>query len=107
MSFEELLELMRSTGIAFAAAGWAKPPETGDYGTVRYRAFDPQFADDKVVYIERTAEVMMESRDSGEESAKLIEAKLHTVDETVTWWLENVDYDEETGLSVWEWAMLL
>lgn len=107
MSFDELLELMRSTGIAFIAAGWATPPETGDYGTVRYRVFDPQFADDKVVYIERTAEVRLESRDSGEASAKLIEAKLHTVDETVTWWLESVDYDEETGLSVWEWAMLL
>lgn len=107
MSFNELLELMRSTGIAFVAAGWAKPPETGDYGTVRYRAFDPQFSDDKVVYIEQTAEVRLESRDSGEASAKLIEEKLHTVDDTVTWWLENVDYDEETGLSVWEWAMLL
>lgn len=107
MSFDELLELMRSTGLAFAAAGWATPPETGDYGTVRYRAFDPQFADDKVVYIERTAEVRLESRDSGEDSAKLIEAKLHTVDDDVTWWLESADYDEDTGLSVWEWAMLL
>lgn len=107
MSFDELLELMRSTGIAFAAAGWAEPPETGDYGTVRYRAFEPQFADDKVVYIERTAEVRLESRDSGEASAKMIEAKLHTVDDTVTWWLESADYDEETGLSIWEWAMLL
>lgn len=107
MSFNELLELMRSTGLPFVAAAWSEPPETGDYGTVRYRAFDPQFADDKVVYIERTASVVLESRDSGEASAKLIERKLHTVDDTVTWWLESVDYDEETGLSVWEWAMLL
>lgn len=107
MTFEELLELMRSTGIPFAAAGWAQAPETGDYGTVAYRAFDPQFADDKVVYLERTAIVRMESRDSGEASAKLIQAALHSRDDDLTWWMESVDYDEDSGLSVWEWAMLL
>ena len=107
MSFEELLELMRSTGIPFAAAGWAEVPEKGDYGTVAYRAFDPQFADDKVVYLERTAIVRLESRDSGEASAKLIQDALHSRDNCLTWWLELVEYDEDTGLSVWEWAMLL
>lgn len=107
MSFEELLELMRSTGIPFVAAGWAKVPEKGDYGTVAYRAFDPQFADDKVVYLERTAIVRLESRDSGEASAKLIQDALHSRDNELTWWLEVAEYDEETGLSVWEWAMLL
>lgn len=106
MTFEEMLELMRSTGIPFAAAGWSKEPES-DYGTVKYRAFDPQFANDKVVYIEQEATVTLQSRDSGESSAKLIEEKLHTVDETVTWWLESVDYDDDTGKSVWIWAMLL
>ena len=107
MSFEELLELMRSTGIPFAAAGWAKAPEKGDYGTVAYRAFDPKFADDKVVYLERTAIVRLESRDSGENSAKVIQDALHSRDNDLTWWLEVAEYDEDTGLSVWEWAMLL
>lgn len=107
MSLEELMELMRSTGIPFVVAGWAQKPETGDYGTVAYRAFDPRFADDKVVYLERTAIVRMESRDSGEASAQLIQAALHSRDNDLTWWLETADYDEDTGLSVWEWAMLL
>lgn len=106
MTFEELLALMRSTGLPFAAAGWAQPPES-DYGTVAYRAFDPQFADGKVVYIEREATVVLQSRDSGEASARLIEAKMHTVDETVTWWLESVDYSKETGHNVWIWGLLL
>lgn len=106
MSFEELLALMRETGIPFAAAGWSKTPES-DYGTVSYRAFDPQFADDKVVYIEREATVVLQSRDSGEASAKLIEAKLHSVDDEVTWWLESADYDESTKKTVWIWGLLL
>lgn len=106
MTFEELLALMRSTGIPFAAAGWAEAPEN-DYGTVAYRAFDPQFADDKVVYIEREATVVLRSRTSGEASAKLIETKLHSVDERITWWLESVDYSPETGHNVWIWGMLL
>lgn len=106
MSFDELLELMRKTGLPFAAAGWSKQPE-GDYGTLSYRAFDPQFADDKVVYIEREATVVLQSCDSGEESAKLIETALRTVERSVTWWLESVDYSEETGRCVWIWGLLL
>lgn len=107
MTFEELLQLMRSTGIPFAAAGWAKRPKTGDYGTVAYRAFDPQFADDKVAYIEREATIVLQSRTDGEANAKLIEEKLHTMDDHITWWLESVDYDETTGLNVWIWGLLL
>lgn len=106
MSFDELLALMRSTGLPFAAAGWSKPPET-DYGTVAYRAFDPQFADNKVVYIEREATVVLQSSDSGEESAKVIETALHSMDDHITWWLESVDYSEETGKNVWIWGLLL
>lgn len=106
MTFDELLALMRSTGLPFAAAGWATAPE-GDYGTIAYRAFDPQFADDRVVYIEREATVVLQAAGDGEQSAALIQTALHTVDGTVTWWLESVDYSEETGHNVWIWGLLL
>lgn len=106
MTFDELLALMRSTGLPFAAAGWAEAPQS-DYGTVAYRAFDPQFADNKVVYIEREATIVLQSRRGGEASAKLIEDKLHNMDDHITWWLESVDYDETTGLNVWSWGLLL
>lgn len=106
MSLEELLELLRSTGIPFAEAGWDEAPDC-DYGTVRYRAFDPQFADDKVVYIEQEATVILQSRGKGENSKKLIQEKLRTVEDTVTWWLESVDYSTNTGHNVWIWGILL
>lgn len=106
MSLNELVDLLRSTGIPFQPAGWAKPPKT-DYGTVAYRAFDPQFADDKVVYIEREATVVLQSNDSGEASAKLIETALRSVEDNVTWWLESVDYSEDTHKNVWIWGLLL
>lgn len=104
MTFDELLALMKSTGIPFAAAGWAKQPK-GDYGTVSYRAFEPLFADDTLVSIQSEAMVVLQSRGNGEASAEKIQEKLRA--SGLTWWLESVDYNNETGLTVWQWAMML
>jgi hypothetical protein len=104
MTFDELLALMKSTDIPFAAAGWAKPPK-GDFGTVSYRAFEPLFADDRLVSIQSEAVIVLQSRDNGEDSAAKIQQKLRIA--PITWWLEAVEYDEATGMTVWQWAAML
>lgn len=104
MTFDELLRAMKATGIPFAAAGWAKAPK-GDYGTVSYRAFEPLFADDTLVSIQSEAMVVLHSPGNGEASAERIQQKLRETG--ITWWLESVDYNNDTGFTVWQWAMML
>ena len=104
MTFDELLALLKSTDIPFAAGGWAKQPK-GDFGTVSYRAFEPLFADDRLVSIQNEAVIVLQSRDNGEDSAAKIQQKLRSA--SITWWLEAVEYDENTQLTVWQWALML
>lgn len=105
MTFDELLAMLKETGVPFAAAAWAEAPP-GDHAVLRYRAFDPIFADNQVAAITQEATVLLYSSGSGEESARLIQQKLGEEPE-LTWWLESVDYDEDLRKSVWVWAMLL
>lgn len=104
MTFDELLGELKTCGVPVAAPAWAETPK-GDYATLSYRAFDPLFADDAMVNITQEATVRLYSPGSGEESAKLIQQKLGSLD--LTWWLETVDYDEDQRKSIWIWAMLL
>lgn len=104
MTFDELLELLKSTGVLFAAAGWETEPDE-DFGILRYNAFDPLFADDKVVDMMKEASIILCSAGSGEESAAKIAAALNATD--LTWWLQSVDYNEDTRKNEWVWAAVL
>ena len=104
MTFDELLALLKSTGVLFAAAGWETEPAE-DHGVLRYNAFDPLFADDKVVAMTKEAVIILTSAGSGEESAAKITAALNSTD--ITYWLESVDYNEDTRQNEWVWAAML
>lgn len=100
----DLLTLLLSTGLEFAAWGWAKAP-AGDYGVVTLNTPETLGADSRNAETVERYYVDYFTRSSGETARAAIEAKLKTM-KASEWRLNSVQFEEETDFVHFEWVVV-
>jgi hypothetical protein len=99
---KRMLEKLRATGIPFAETAWKKAPG-GSYGVIDLDGqADAVWADNsmKAQAIEGTVDLF--TRGSGEATAKSVQKALNECG--VSWQLNSIQYEEDTGLRHFEWV---
>lgn len=100
---DELLTLVSSTGYAFAKWGWAKAP-AGDYGVISMGDPDTFMADSRHAETAERLYVDYFTRTDGEAAREAIETAMKTM--RSMWWLESIQYEEETNFVHLEWVVV-
>lgn len=104
--FEQLLALLQATGIPFAAYGWDNAPN-GMYGVISLDSGAGTLAGDQKIIaqaVEGTVDLYL--RDIGTEYPQTVQGVLNDMD-GCAWYLNSVQYENETRLIHWEWVIQL
>lgn len=102
--YDELLTRLRATGVAFAEMGWRPAPATGCYGVISQEpGGDAVYGDNGTEDRARAYSIDLFARSKGKTEAALIESELDGMD-GCAWYLTSVQYEEDTGITHWEWV---
>lgn len=97
-----LIDALNATGIAFKETGWSKAPGT-DYGAVALDGSGASvWADDQMTEQAITGTVDLFTLDSGIAQMKSVQQAL--CDCKISWRLNTIQYEEDTGLTHYEWV---
>lgn len=104
--FEQLLEALRGTGIPFVAYGWDNAP-SGIYGVISLDSGAGTIAGDQKIIqqaVEGTVDLYLQ--EIGTRYPQTIQSVLNDF-EGCAWYLNSVQYENETHLVHWEWVFQL
>lgn len=102
---KHILKELEATGIAFEPTAWATAPGT-DYGAVALDGAGASvWADDRMQEQALEGTVDLFTRDEGHPQMKAVQAALDR--SGVSWRLNSIQYEENTGLMHYEWVFEL
>lgn len=98
---DELINALTATGYQFAHFGWSKAP-TGDYGVYAEDGANDLIAGNKHVEKVLQGTVDYFTRDDSGYPKIVIELALDSV--PVAWYLNSIQFEEDTGYIHYEWV---
>ena len=103
--FDDLKKALDKTGIPFAETAWETAPAT-DYGTIALDGpGESVWADDRISEQAIQGTVDLYTHGPGRTQMKKVQAALDG--EGVSWRINSIQYEEETGLMHYEWVFEL
>ena len=99
--FERLLQLLRGTGIPFAAYQWDKAPEGTSYGVIALEGQQDSVPGDNMIQhqsIRGSIDLFVPGIST--DDARTVQDVINGV---VAWRLNSVQFEDETGLVHYEW----
>ena len=93
-------EILDSTGYKFAQYGWSKAPN-GDYGVWADDAANDLYADDLHSEHIKQGTIDYFTRDNSDTPKTTIET---AIDGKVAWYLNSIQFEEDTGYIHYEWV---
>lgn len=98
---EDLFEALEQSGLSIAHYAWSKAPE-GDYGTIQEDSGNDLVCDEK--HVERGTDCYLSyfTRDDSGTPRTTIEGILNGLQ--IPWYLNTVQYENDTGLIHYEWG---
>lgn len=104
--YDELVNALKLTGIPFAEYAWDTRPD-GAFGVIAIDGeADSLQADDHMVNQAPQGTVDLFTPDSDRDQMALIQETLNSFD-GCAWYLNSVQYEDETRLLHWEWVFSL